>query len=272
MEQQYNNRARVPEHLQIMEEWARQAATFRTEHAGAILDIAYGPGQRNTYDLFPAASGTTAQGLTALFIHGGYWQALEKSSFSHMARGLNARGFDVTVANYSLCPEVRVSDIVSEIQKIAGHVYKTHGRRLLVVGHSAGGHLAATLMATNWSERGLPTDLVPAAMPISGLFDLSPLIETSINNALALDSNEASAVSPIKWSRPDAGRYCAVVGGEESDEYLRQSRLLVETWSGLNLRGVLNVQSGANHFTVINPLADPGSPLTATLAELALAG
>lgn len=189
-----------------------------------------------------------------------------------MARGLTAHGFDVTFANYSLCPEVRVGDIISEIQTMADHVYKTYGRRLLVAGHSAGGHLAATLMATDWSKRGLPTDITSAAMPISGLFDLSPLIETSVNNALALGSNEASAVSPIKWPRPDAGRYCAVVGGEDSDEYPRQSRSLVETWSGPNLRGALNVQSEANHFTVINPLADPGSALTATLAGLALAG
>jgi len=270
MEAEYNNRARVPEHPAVIEAWQTDAATYRQGQENAILDQPYGPAPRNTYDLFPAVSGTR-QPLLALFIHGGYWQALDKSAFSHMARGLNARGFDVAVANYSLCPAVAVADIISEMQDLAAHLYRTFGKPLLVYGHSAGGHLTAALMATDWTARGLPADLVAAGMPVSGLFELEPLVATSINRAVGMTPETARDASPVLWPKPKSGHFRAVVGGGESSEYLRQSRLLVDTWTRPELTGSLDIQDGANHFTVINPLADPQSGLVTALYDLALA-
>lgn len=270
LEAEYNNRARVPEHPEIIEAWQEDAETYRKAQEDAVLDQPYGPAPRNTYDYFPAPGQNTQQ-LTALFIHGGYWQALDKSFFSHMAAGLNAHGFDVAVTNYSLCPAVSVENIISEMQELASHLFHTFGKPLLVYGHSAGGHLAAALMATDWEARGLPANLVAAAMPISGLFDLEPLVPTSINMALGLTETSARAASPIGWPMPKSGRFVAAVGGDESSEYLRQSRMLTDTWSGPALSGALDVQAGANHFTVINPLTDPDSALVAALRNLALA-
>ncbi len=270
MEAEYNNRARVPEHPAIIEGWQEDAEAYRSAQENAVLDQPYGPAPRNCYDLFPAST-EEKQPLLALFIHGGYWQALDKSAFSHMARGLNAHGFDVAIANYSLCPAVAVGDIIAEMQELASHLYNTFGKKLLVTGHSAGGHLTAALMATNWADRGLPADLVSAGMPISGLFELEPLVETSINKAVGMTAETAREASPILWPKPKGGHFRAVVGAKESAEYLRQSRMLVETWTGPGLTGSLDIQDGADHFTVINPLADPQSALVAALCDLALA-
>ncbi len=270
LEAEYNNRARVPEHPQIIEGWARDAAAYRKDCPNTALDQQYGARARNTYDFFPATS-EVKQPLTAMFIHGGYWQALDKSFFSHMAKGLNAQGFDVAIANYTLCPDATISEIIAEMQALAAHLSKTHGKPLLVYGHSAGGHLSAALMATDWTEHGFEEGIIAAAMPISGLFELAPLIPTSLNGALGLTEETARDTSPLFWPKPMNGRFCAVVGGDESSEFLRHSRALAEAWDGPSLKGTLDIVEGANHFTVIGPLADKDSQLVAALVKLAAA-
>src|ERR1044072_6994376 len=146
------------------------------------------------------------------------------------------------------------------------------GRRLVVSGHSAGGHLAACLMATDWRsvDPALPQDLVKAAYAISGLFDLGPLVNTSINNALGLDAAAARRASPLFWPAPSHGSLDAVVGADESAEYHRQSRIIVDAWRGAGIETRFAEVPGANHFTAIAPLADPDSPMTRRLLDLAL--
>ncbi|WP_417684587.1 alpha/beta hydrolase [Roseibium sp.] len=268
MEAEYNNRARVPEHPELIAAWKSGAEAYRTARSDAQLDLAYGTDLRQVFDVFPRLTGTPERDRTALFIHGGYWQALDKSFFSHMARGLNAHGYDVVIANYRLCPAVSIADIIDDMRELAARTYELMHRPLLVYGHSAGGHLAACLMATNWAGRGLPADLCDRAMPISGLFDLQPLVQTSVNTALKMSEETAAQASPLTGNPPSSGRFVAVVGGDESSEYLRQSRTLVDRWAGPALGGVLDIQSGANHFTVIDPLSDPDSALTTALVNL----
>lgn len=262
-EAEYNNRARVPEHPTIMAGWARDAAAYR-EHAGRRLQsLAYGAGERQRIDLF--APEREAAG-TVVFIHGGYWQALDRSSFSHLARGLNTHGMAVALPGYDLCPAVRVGEIVDQI-RAACLALRDRGP-LVVAGHSAGGHLAACSLATDWTALGGPEGLVPAAYAISGLFDLKPLVPTSVNGALRLDNGEAEALSPLLWT-PPAGRVLdAVVGGDESSEYLRQSRTIAERWGKAGVETRYEALLGTNHFTVIAPLGDPASPMTARIAEL----
>lgn len=186
-----------------------------------------------------------------------------------MANGLNAHGFDVAVANYTLCPDITVDGIVSEMRELAKHLLETYGRPLLVYGHSAGGHLSAALMATDWAAHGLQKTPVHATMTISGLFDLEPIVSTSVNDALKLTSESARQASPALWPAPGNGRFCAVVGGDESAEYHRQSKLLYDTWTAAGLEGSLQSAEGANHFTVIDPLSDPSSSMIETLVGLA---
>ena len=200
-----------------------------------------------------------------LYIHGGYWQALDKSTSSHLARGANERGLTVAMPSYTLAPAATLADIVSEIEAAADFVMQRTGRPLVVTGHSAGGHLTACLMARPSALR-MP---VRAAMPISGLFDLPPLVPTSINKALGLTLEEAHRLSPLEWIPPTNGHLVAVVGGAESGEFLRQSHAIVERWGKAGVATRYHEVTGAHHFDVIAGLADPGDPLVDMLVELA---
>ena len=263
-EAEYNNRARVPEHPAHIAGWASDAAAYREKHPPR--SIVYGAGMRNRIDFF-AGNG---EGAIVVFIHGGYWQALDISFFSHLAAGLNAHGMDVAIPGYNLCPEVTIEQIIGEMRAAARELAKL-GRPLVISGHSAGGHLAACMLATDWRalDPSLPPRLVTAAYAISGLFDLKPLVGTSINNALHLDEAAACAASPLFWRPPTGGSLDALVGGEESAEYLRQSHTIADAWGAAGLPTRFATITGANHFTAIAPLADPASPMVARLKQLA---
>lgn len=265
-EVEYNNRARVPENPAIMAGWARDAAAYREAQNGRWHVIRYGPGARHTIDFFSAGN----QGPIVVFIHGGYWQALDSSSSSHLAAGLNAHGIDVALPSYDLCPGVSVGDIIQQM-RLASRQLARLGRPLVMSGHSAGGHLAACMLATDWRavDASLPEGLVTAAYTISGLFDLVPLVKTSINNALRLDDATARQASPLFWPAPSRGSLDAVVGGNESAEYFRQSRSIVEVWAAAGLATRFAAVADANHFTAMAPLTDPRSPMTLRLKQLA---
>ncbi|XIA67122.1 alpha/beta hydrolase [Bradyrhizobium sp. TZ2] len=265
-EAEYNNRARVPEHPAIIAGWSQNAKTYREAHQASLQVIPYGSGERNRIDLF-AGDGA---GPIVVFIHGGYWQALDGSFFSHLAGGLNVHGIDVAVPSYDLCPAVSIAEIIGEMRAALRELAKL-GRPLVVSGHSAGGHLAACMLATDWRalDESLPEQLVTAAYAISGLFDLRPLVSTSINIALKLDDASARAVSPLFWKSPMHGTLDAVVGGNESAEYLRQSRIIVDAWNVAGIATLFGTIPDANHFTAIAPLADPNSPMTLRLKQLA---
>ncbi len=263
-EVEYNNRARIPEHPALFAGWAKDAAAYREQHPPR--SILYGPGARNRIDFF-SGDGT---GPIVVFIHGGYWQAFDGSSFSHLAGGLNAHGISVAVPSYDLCPDVTVDQIIQQM-RMASRELARLGQPLIISGHSAGGHLAACMLATDWPafHASLPRDLVRAACSISGLFDLGPLVETSVNNAMRLDQASARAASPLFWAVPRQGSLDAFVGGNESAEYFRQSKEIVEVWGAAGLPTRFGAVPDANHITAIAPLADPGSPMVLRLRELA---
>jgi arylformamidase len=262
---EYDNRARVPENPAIIAGWARDAAAFRAAWPEADPGLAYGPGERERLDLFRPGPGTGWP--TALFIHGGYWQALDRSFFSHLAQGLLARGVAVGIPSYDLCPAIPLARIVEQMRAAAAMLHRRCGRRLLATGHSAGGQLAALLMATDWRalDPALPADLVPAGLPISGVFELEPLLPTTIATALRLTPAEAHALSP-RFLPPPGGTLHAVVGAAESAEYLRQTRDFAAAWGG-----TWEALPGLNHFTVLAPLAEPDSPLARRATAMALA-
>ncbi|WP_398482032.1 alpha/beta hydrolase [Tardiphaga sp.] len=264
LEAEYNNRARVPESGELIAGWARDAKAWR-EQGHAPRGISYGAGARNTIDYFAAANDA---GPVVVFIHGGYWQALDASFFSHLSRGLTSHGISVAMPNYDLCPQVSVADIVAQMRAAVRELAKL-GRPLVIAGHSAGGHLAACMLATDWQviDPALPKKTVIAAYAISGLFDLPPLVPTSINKALQMDEASARAASPLFGPVPGHGSLDAVVGGEESSEYFRQSRSIVDAW-GQAIPTRYGTVPGANHFTAIAPLADPESAMVLRLKAL----
>jgi len=272
-EAEYNNRARVPEHPEIFARWAREAEDYRAEamkERRAELGLQYGDTPRQTIDLFSPKR--AAEAPLALFIHGGYWRSLDPSMFSQAARGANAHGIAVAVAGYDLCPEVTIAEIIDQIRHACLFLWLRTGRRMMVYGHSAGGHLAAAMLATDW--HGLypktPADLVPAAYSISGLFDLTPLLQVSMASDLHLDGGSARASSPLFWPPPAAGRaFDAAAGALESGEFLRQSRVIAEAWGKAGVKTRYEEIAGTNHFTVVDALRDPASPMAARIAELA---
>jgi arylformamidase len=266
-ESEYDNRARVPEHPAVIAEWLADARAFR-EVASCELGVPYGPSPRQFYDLFrPADMRATA---LALFVHGGYWRSLDPGHFSHMARGLNARGVAVAVVGYDLCPQVGIADIIGQTRYVAAALHRRFGLPLVAVGHSAGGHLAACLVATDWRAvaEDVPPQLVRAGYGISGLYNLKPLTEVSVNADLRLGFEEAEALSPFFWAAPAGVSFDAVVGALESGEYLRQSRRLVDAW---DLGGTVTRYGeldGRNHFTAVADLTDPDSAMVARIADL----
>jgi arylformamidase len=263
---QYNNRAMVPNHPDIVAGWVKDAEAYRAANPQS-LGLAYGSHERHAYDLF-AGEGNASAPLV-VFIHGGYWQGLHRTQFSHMAAGCNAHGLDVAIPSYRLAPEVGIADIIADMQAFCLHLWQAHGRRLVVAGHSAGGHLAACMMATDWGQHGAPADLVTSGMGISGLYDLRPLLPVYVNDALKMDEPAARSASPIAWAPPKQGRFEAWVGGDESREYHRQSETLAAVWLGAGLDCCWVPVEGDNHFTVVRHLVDKDSAMTKALVALA---
>ena len=266
----YDNRAAVPEHPQIFAQWQKDAAAFRekaTQEGRAELDIHYGPSPRQYIDLFKSKE---PDAPLALFIHGGYWRALDPKFHSHCAKGLNKRGVTVAVAGYDLCPQVGIADIVEQMCAAALFLGRRFGQRITVYGHSAGGHLAAAMIATDWRKLDpkAPVDLVPAGYSISGLFDLTPLTHTGMNADFKLDETSARASSPLFWPLPGKRTFDSVVGGAELPEFLRQAKSIVDIWPKDKVEMRYDEVPGANHFTVIAPLADPQSRMTDRLVAL----
>jgi arylformamidase len=263
LELEYNNMKRVADAPAIVAEWAAQAARFRDENPAARLGVSYGVTERSRMDLFGPADAPVV-----LFIHGGYWQRLDRSWFSHLAGGLNRHGILVALPSYDLCPFVTLETIVQQMRQATAKLHALTGRRVLACGHSAGGHLTAMLMATDWTrhDAALPGDLVPAGVPISGVFDLAPLVPTTINDALRLSVTEAVRLSPSALSRPAHAGLHVVVGEAESGEFIRQSRDFARAWAG-----GFQMIDGADHFTVLAPLADPEHQLVGRIAGMARA-
>jgi len=267
LEAEYNNRARVPEHPAILAKLDVDAAAYRAKAPKAEIGLRYGPGERQVIDLFPSGA---AKAPLAMFIHGGYWRTNHCSSYSHLAEHLNARGIDVAVAGYDLCPQVKLGDIIAEMRAAVLFLWRKRRQRVFVFGHSAGGHLAACMVATHWQKLAAdaPDDLVPAAYAISGLYDLTPMLSVSMNQELRLDENQARAASPLFWDVPPGRILDVVVGGIESDEFRRQSRIIADGWQD-KMRTRYAEIPGANHFTVIDPMSDPDSEMVQRVVELA---
>ncbi|MEM7303013.1 MAG: alpha/beta hydrolase fold domain-containing protein [Pseudomonadota bacterium] len=269
LDEQYNNSGRVENAAALIDAYINDSHAFReTVGEQAAFGLSYGPNERNKMDIFWPQDRENCP--IAMFVHGGYWQMLEGSGFSHMAKGLLAHNVAVAVPSYTLCPDITVDGIIDELRRACAVLWKTYGRKLTVFGHSAGGHLTACLFATYWDRMhpDLPADLVSAGLGISGLYDLAPLIPTKVNEPLRLTSADMDHVSPIGWLVEPQTRFDAWVGGDESDEYHKQSRNLAERWYMLGAETHMEVVAGANHFTIIDQLTDPNSPMVHRILEL----
>lgn len=257
-EREYNARAAVPEHKDYLIRWASRSAMTRSK-LSCYLDLAYGQGDKRTLDFFPCAA---PRGLL-VFIHGGYWRGLDKSDFSFLAEAFVAESIAVAALNYPLCPTVTVPEIVEDCAKgfawicNAAHRFGLADRPIVLAGHSAGGHLAAMLSTLDWDERRVDVSRVKGTVAISGLYDLEPLLRTSMNDDIRLDDAQVRAASPVQLSPRLDKPLLLFSGDRESGEFQRQSRLLHAAWPAV-CRPPVGIPA-CHHFSVVDSFADPNS-------------
>ncbi len=268
LDAQYNNRALVPGHGEIIEKWTTDSAAVR-QRLDVRLDLAYGPGARERLDLFPA--GDSGAPIFA-FIHGGYWQMMDKSGLSCLAEPFVAAGVNYAAIGYPLAPEAGLDEIVACARASLLWLWRNAAEyggdadRIFVSGHSAGGHLTAMALTADWAalgrdSGGAPADLVKGGCAISGLYDLEPIRLTYLNEALGMDAEVARRNSPVHNLASASGHLILTVGDDESDEFHRQQANFLAGWQGRGLACEVVGPPGRNHFSVVNELAKPESVL-----------
>ena len=276
LNQQLNLRARTPEHEAFFARWADEGRQVRAEFPGAKLDLAYGATASETLDYFPAE---TPAAPLVVFIHGGYWQSLDKADFDSFAWGLSRAGLAYASVNYTLAPAARVPEMVEQVRTALRYLYESSDdlgfdrTRLVVAGHSAGAHLASMAGLTDWSARGLPADLLKAVISVSGLYELEPLLQSYQQSVLQLDQTQVAEISPQRLieSLPHAAAppFLCAVGSTEPDEFLEQQRLFLDAWTAKGFVGEGLIMEGDHHFNVVERLGRPGDPLFERMAALA---
>lgn len=272
LDSMYNNRLLVPDNARHLSRWTEDSARARA-NGRAELDLSYGEGPSEKLDVFPADAKGPAPVL--VFLHGGYWRALDKADHSFIAPAFTRQGVCVVVPNYALCPVITIPGIVLQmVQALAWtwrHVARFGGdpSRITVAGHSAGGHLAAMMLACEWRRvgRDLPAGLVRNALSISGLHDLEPIRHTPFLKDLHLTAADVRRASPALLPAPAAGTLYSVAGGDESKEFLRQNGLIQQAW-GRRRVPVCESLPGRNHFSVLEALVEPEHRLHRLALEL----
>jgi len=257
----------VPNTADLLGALPNRAAQARATLDGE-LDVRYGPGPKETLDIFAAT--TDAKGTpppAQIFIHGGYWRAMDKSDYSHLATDVVAAGVTHISLNYDLCPEVTLDEIVAEIRRAVIYVYQNaeaisiDRERLYISGHSAGGHLTAMMMRQDWTQEGLPKDLFKGAMPISGAFEPEAIMHTSVNDDVRLNLDMARRNGLLDAPPLVAAPVLALVGGDEPEGF----HSLSESYVALCDDGGKQSVADTNHFTVLDQIFQKDGAFFATM-------
>ncbi|NCO22372.1 MAG: alpha/beta hydrolase [Rhodobacterales bacterium] len=258
----YNNRDFIPGADSYPPRWAAAAAAFRdrlSDDGRAHLGLPYGPAARQALDLFLPSGAAVG---TVMFVHGGYWRMFDRSSWSHLAAGALARGWAVAMPSYRLCPEVGIPDITADITACLRHLADTRDGPIRLTGHSAGGHLVARMLCRD-VDIGAAEGRLAGCCAISPVVDLRPLIDTAMNADLRLDDATTLAESPCLAKDVRPVPTMVWVGAQERPAFLDQARCLAGAWPNARL----HVAPGQHHFSIVEPLAAPDSPLTDALLD-----
>lgn len=261
----YDNAPAIPDGASWPGRWVEPARAFRKAMgARARLGIPYGPGERNRLDLFmPQAA---PKGLV-VFVHGGFWMALDRSFWSHLAQGPLAHGHAVAIPEYTLCPAIRIAGITAEIGAAVAAAADLVAGPIRLAGHSAGGHLVSRMVSHSSPLPGTVRERIAGVLSISGLHDLRPLRRTWRQDTLRIDKAEAWAESPALLEPLPGTCITCWVGASETSEFRRQNALLANIWRGLGAATDCVEEPDRHHFDVVDGLADATHPMLRTLLE-----
>ncbi len=238
--------------------WTDAATAYRASGVG-VEEVAYGDHPRERFDLiYPDGP---SKGL-AVFVHGGFWMRLDKSYWTHYAEGARALGWTVCMPSYTLAPDARISDMTGQIGAAISKAATVVGGPIRLAGHSAGGHLVSRMVCADTPLADATAKRIGHTLSISGLHDLRPLMHTAMNDTLRLVLAEATAESAaLKMPRGNP-HVTAWVGGGERPEFIRQSQILAQMWEGLDAHIRCTIDGDHNHFTILEGLTKPASPIT----------
>ena len=261
----YANSAHIPGSGEFPARWAERAAAYRAGLRAFRPDIAYGAAERQRLDL--VLPDGEPKGLV-VFVHGGYWMRFDKSFWTDLAEGARQHGWAVALPSYTLAPAARVSDMTAEIAAAIAAAAALVEGPIRLAGHSAGGHLVTRMLCDDSRLEASVRDRIAATLSISGLHDLRPLLKTGMNVTLGLTMEEATRESAALQLPRGKSPVIAWVGGDERPEFIRQSELLANVWTGFDVPTRLVVEAARNHFSVVDGLKDPSSQVTASLIGL----
>jgi arylformamidase len=267
LDAEYDNRAKVPNVERYKKAQADGSVRAR-ETFDCRADVPFGPGATERVDIY-RARGRGAHPVH-VFLHGGYWRSNHKDEFGFVALPFVPFGATVVVVEYGLIPTVDMAELVRQSRAAVAWTWRNARSfggdpgNITVSGHSAGGHLTAMMMATDWPafEPGLPADLVKAGCGISGIYDLEPVRLSSQNVPLGLTAEETARFSPATMPPPRNGKMLLTVGGLEGREFIRQSQDLASIWRSRGLDAQAWVMEGHHHFSAINEYLKPDSALS----------
>ena len=265
---QYNNRAQISEDAlaAIKDDQNIRSQHYRSNASRKYLDVAYGAHSRERLDVFLPEKDDAP--LFA-FIHGGYWQWNDKEGFEFLAKEFNLAGAAFANIEYALCPHVTLAELTNQCRRALSHLWQEAARygydrdRIVVSGHSAGGHLTAMMLVTDWPtfDSRMPESPVNAALPISGIYDLEPVRLVPLNEAVRLKEDDVPGLSPMFIPATNKCRVVIAYGGAEYDEFHRQSKDLAAEWNKQGLSASALELSGRDHFTALSALAEPDHQL-----------
>ena len=270
LDAEYNNRAKVPDAEDYKDAQVRASDAAKAA-LDCRLDIAYGPSPDERVDVYPATG--AAAGPVQVFFHGGYWKQNHKDDFGFVAPPLVAAGAAVVVVEYALVPGVDIDELVRQCRAAMAWVwtqaasFNGEANSIHVSGHSAGGHLTAMMMATDWPafQPGLPRDLVKTGCGLSGLYDLEPVRLSFQNDELHFTPDQVARNSPMLMEPVGGGVLLLPVGALEGPEFIRQSEELAAIWGAKGMEVKARVMDGHHHFSIVNEMIDPASELSGAI-------
>lgn len=269
---QYNNRERVANNVEIMTALAKRGNTY-ANGVSYHPDLAFGDDADELVDVYPATNGDSAAPVM-IYFHGGYWYSRHKNDFQFIPSGFNAAGATVVVVNYGLIPKIDMAELIRQCRASVAWTFKNIANyggdpeKIYISGHSAGGHIAAMMLATDWQAWGVDGSAIKGALAISGLYDLEPVRLTFMNPTLGFTEQTVADFSPVHLSPAITPKFVVTAGGAETDEFIRHTSLIADAWKGTGIDLSVDVVADLNHFTVLSDFSSDGGTLNRHMRNL----